>query len=356
MTTVTGRYVTASMLPASGYIRFTPQPSGLIDTGEQVVCQPVYAMLDTSGSFTIDLVPDDAYVNVDGSAVYEVAEFITDCRRCWYLFLPDDTPVDLPSRYPGDSITGAAVVPVPGPQGDTGPQGPVGPVGPQGDTGPQGPQGDVGPEGPQGVQGVPGQVQNSNIWASGTAPSPLVTAYSATTKQLQIAGVEMGDTGVRYVDTYWTSTDMTFTSMRLRRIGNLVTFNGQATVSVSKSLIYFGSNMPAGFGGPTGVTYHDTGITDSTGAYGGQLLLRTGANPGLYRSASGALPVGTIWRWIVTYTTKDAWPATLPGIPAFLDMTRPELLQWLQEQGVTGVGGLSTEELRSLARDLVDED
>ena len=44
----------------------------------------------------------------------------------------------------------AEIVPIPGPQGATGPVGPAGPAGPQGATGPAGPQGATGPAGPAG--------------------------------------------------------------------------------------------------------------------------------------------------------------------------------------------------------------
>ena len=37
--------------------------------------------------------------------MYRVDEFVTDCRRSWWLILTDGEPVDLPSRYPGADST-----------------------------------------------------------------------------------------------------------------------------------------------------------------------------------------------------------------------------------------------------------
>ncbi len=159
MAQVTGRFIRADGEPAGGYIRFTPMPPGVLATGEQVVAQPVYAMLDAAGQVSVDLVPDSAYINLDGSSVYEVAEYLTDSRRRWHLHIATDQPVDLPSRYPGDHAPTAAILPLPGPQGAPGPQGEPGP---RGETGAPGADstvpGPAGPAGPAGPQGAPGDL------------------------------------------------------------------------------------------------------------------------------------------------------------------------------------------------------
>ena len=125
MAAVTGTYRDAQGDPASGYIRFTLKPPALTVDGDQVVCSPVYAILDPAGHLAIDLIPDSELV-VDGVAVYEVAEYLDGCHRTWHLALVDDQPVDLPSRYPGDPAGDVAVLPVPGPRGPEGERGPQG--------------------------------------------------------------------------------------------------------------------------------------------------------------------------------------------------------------------------------------
>ena len=119
MTAVTGTYRDAAGEPSRGYIRFTLHPAAMSSDGEQVTCAPVYGILDSAGFLNIDLIPDSDLV-VDGTAVYEVAEFIDDCRRTWWLILTDEEPVDLPSRFPGDTVGDVAILPVPGPRGPQG--------------------------------------------------------------------------------------------------------------------------------------------------------------------------------------------------------------------------------------------
>jgi len=288
MTTVAGTYLTASGQPASGYIRFTPMPSGLLDTGEQVTCQPVYAMLDTSGSFTIDLFPDDDYINLTGESVYEVAEFITDCRRCWYLFLADDTAVDLPSRYPGDSAGSAAILPVPGPQG---------------------PEGAEGPQGPQGPQGDPG------------AP---VTVQDPATGRLQIAGVEMGSTQWRDIGaSLLNGWAMVGGKLLLRRDGDRVTLlvsyrltGAAATSDVLLTLpAGFQVDIQAGSYFNLGALMMDTnnGIPGKTSTsmvpVGCSLNAPMGATRDQLIVPSRNIALTGILRW----PTSAAWPATLPG-------------------------------------------
>ena len=125
MTLITGTWLKPDLTPDTGYIRFTLQPAARRSSGEQITCTPVFAVLDETGSISVDVVPDPDLI-VDGTAVYHVFEEVGGCTRSWMLALDGGDPVDLPSRYPGDSVSGAAVLPLPGPQGPTGPQGPVG--------------------------------------------------------------------------------------------------------------------------------------------------------------------------------------------------------------------------------------
>ena len=154
MTMITGSYLEPNGDTSTGSVTFTLVPAARDTAGNQRVPSQVRVLLDDTGSFSVDLIPDKDLVDVDGEAQYEVWEQIGRLERKWMLAVRDDDPIDLPSRYPGDVLSPAAVIPVGGPQGPPGRDGSDGAdstvPGPPGATGPKGPAGDEGPEGPPG--------------------------------------------------------------------------------------------------------------------------------------------------------------------------------------------------------------
>ena len=307
MTAVTGRFVDAAGNPAEGYIRFTLHPAAMSTDGEQVTCAPVYGIL-VDGALDIDLIPDSDLV-VDGTAVYRVDEFITDCRRSWWLVLTDSDPVDLPSRYPGDTVGDVAVVPVPGPQG------PVGPVGPPSTVpGPQGPQGDTGPPGPQGVPGPDGrgaEWEQAATWAalpaSGNWPGRRVHVLDGLGLCLAVwdgAGWrvdEQSDTGQHLATPAngWTG------PLRIRRTGSWVQVSSTGLNNSAPTSDTF-YTMPTGFR-PHNNTY---GAAEN-GAYApGIVLIASAGNCNLRRTKWG--PGANIW-FTANGLTVNPWPTTPPA-------------------------------------------
>lgn len=317
MTLVTGTYLLPGdgAQPASGYIRFTLQPAAMDTSGNQRVCAPVYASLDpATGSFSIELVPDSDLV-VAGDAVYEVAEFVDGCHRApWFLFIADDAPIDLPSRYPGTTVSGAAVLPVPGPQGERGEPGDTGAAGPQGPAGADSTvPGPAGPAGPAGPQGEPGEGAQ---WATVPTQADLPpTGYLG--QRIHVAaglGLQvMVWTGTGWVvapesDTGWHSLaggtingwELNFSIGRIRRVAG--------TVSVDAAFNATNATNDDAFTLPTGwqpADYHSAAVPSRTTT---RLEIRPDP-PRTIRLVGRA--TGTHWVG-TSYLTDNPWPTTAP--------------------------------------------
>lgn len=115
MTLVSGTYTRPAGQPDTGRVTFTLVPPAIDDTGDQRTPGSETVLLDATGSFSVDLVPDSDLVNLtEGSAVYAVREQVGAMDRAWFVILTDDVPVDLPSRYPGSEGWDGAILPVGG--------------------------------------------------------------------------------------------------------------------------------------------------------------------------------------------------------------------------------------------------
>lgn len=121
-----------------------------------------------------------------------------------------------------------------------------------------------------------------------------------------------GDTGWRDVSASMTaaSTGITFTYTYIRRVNNTVEWSFTATIGTAA-----GHNFvtPTGFG--TGVNWaiHDFNVVYHTNMTGYKSVLYRGANNGsFYSGATDGLAV----RGVLTYTTTQDWPTTLPGTAA----------------------------------------
>jgi hypothetical protein len=213
-----------------------------------------------------------------------------------------------------------------GPQGPQGVKGDTGSQGPQGSTGPQGPQGDVGPMGPigntglEGPQGVPGPGNSFQTVATAAslpaAASNVGRAYYVIDTAVVMVSdgtrwrTVYGDTGTRNVAALMTDPTILTTAPvpqgQIRRYGVTVEayfdFKVIATAPPSPFTII---TLPVGFRPIT-----------TNGLYG--LLTAYGANRSNIGFANGVISAYGIAansqdRYHGTWTTQDAWPATLPG-------------------------------------------
>ncbi|HJT02047.1 MAG TPA: hypothetical protein VJ757_00245 [Pseudonocardiaceae bacterium] len=167
--TLTGKYRTASEAIASGVVRYQ-LVEWVRSAGWVTAAVEKSATLDSSGSFSVSLVPGfyrvtEAIAGTDGvvSRVLEVLEGQTTDLGTASEAEPTHA---VPVRSVGGVLPGPdGDVPVesipgePGPQGPQGPAGPTGatgPAGPTGATGPKGNPGDPGPQGPAGPAGPAG--------------------------------------------------------------------------------------------------------------------------------------------------------------------------------------------------------
>jgi hypothetical protein len=220
-----------------------------------------------------------------------------------------------------------------GPTGSTGPQGVPGPTGPTGDTGPTGPQGSTGatgpqgvpgptgPDGPQGVQGVPGAVGAAFPTVATATALPAAAAnagkaYWVTDTAVIVVSdgtrwrTAYGDTGVRDIKTLITDPNILQSApvpiARLRRYGNSVEFYCDF-----KSI----ATTPAS---PFQVVVLPLGFRPSTPFYGPLRAYAALRNTTFGVSAIDlySFPANTQDRFVGTWLTPDAWPATLPGTAA----------------------------------------
>lgn len=168
-----------------------------------------------------------------------------------------------------------------------------------------------------------GEIVAPAATAAGRAAT--VTAHDAGTGRIQLAGRELGDTGLRSVLS-WTSgtqdaddqigtfgsgiTPVGDGSVRLQRQGDTVTVHCLATgtsgLTVSGTLTQMiTSALPAGF---RAIYPH---IVFASVDWGGDMrALRLNSHTP-YIQSSGAT---TVKLWSATWSTSDGWPSSLPGV------------------------------------------
>jgi len=157
---------------------------------------------------------------------------------------------------------------------------------------------------------------------SGPTQAAQVTAYNATTGQRQIAGVEVGDTGLRNIDGLL-GTDWVVIAgeggVILRRSGNTVQFSGQVQTGATPAASML--SLPAGFRPINAIGYHSEGFLVRA-----ENDVQWESFSQWYRIRSYDGYVFPVWkpmapwlayvRWSHTFMTGDAWPTTLPGVAA----------------------------------------
>jgi hypothetical protein len=234
-----------------------------------------------------------------------------------------------------------------GPQGPTGPTGATGPkgdtgatgaTGPQGVPGPTGPTGDTGPQGAQGIPGAVGAAFPAVATASAlpAAAANAGKAYWVTDTAVIVVSdgtrwrTAYGDTGLRNITVWLADGSMNIGSLlpgwkpragnagyvRLRRTNHNVTayFNNVAVAVASSSDALL--TIPAGF-------LPEQSVTAFVSAWTGANAFKTAAltantNSPLSRSSNFTTSVDDYYlTGSVTWTTKDAWPAVLPGTAQF---------------------------------------
>jgi hypothetical protein len=134
-----------------------------------------------------------------------------------------------------------------------------------------------------------------------------VSAIASGTGQLQIGGIEMGDTGWRNItlESGWSSS-----MFQLRRTGNVCSIrwgglNGTSQTGVTAYTFTTGFKAGASGNDPLRAVVFDLSL-DAMRSYGSTSLLFTGGN-----SASVTTGYATL-----NYLTTDAWPSSLPGSAA----------------------------------------
>lgn len=177
--------------------------------------------------------------------------------------------------------------------------------------------------GPAGPPGPPGEVTDAEL-ASGLATrvaktgdvmtgaltipantasgqAARVSAYNATTGQLAIGGVELGNTGWRNVGTLLVN-GWTATNIWLRRCGATCSMHFVPLKSQTATADKFMSTI-SGFNVLNGIGHIALGQPGVAGA--------------MFVSVSGEWrisPRGSTDHYsVLTWTTSDAWPTTLPG-------------------------------------------
>lgn len=141
------------------------------------------------------------------------------------------------------------------------------------------------------------------------------TGFDSTTGQVQVNGVEVGDTGPRADSTAllngWTGSDTI-----IQRVGNMVTvalvsLNGTSNTDAA---VY---PLPAGFR-PSNTNFARVALADSAGGVYRGYVAANSLYVTTISAGSGGNPTtditGLYASW--TFPTDDAWPATLPGTPA----------------------------------------
>lgn len=102
MITVTGQYVTAAGIPASGWVAFTPDVSAAHD--DRIVTQsPIVGELDASGAFSITLIASDdpGWALPDGQSMpYVITESVTGLQSGWMAYVNGPGPVDISELSP----------------------------------------------------------------------------------------------------------------------------------------------------------------------------------------------------------------------------------------------------------------
>lgn len=119
MTIITAQYLRADGSPESGWVSFQLVPAALDANSDQRTGTEITVELAWDGSLEVDLVPDSDLVGLTGDAVYVVREKVGSMNRSWHLLVPDATPIDLNTAYPGTEQEWTGVV-LPGGGGGAG--------------------------------------------------------------------------------------------------------------------------------------------------------------------------------------------------------------------------------------------
>lgn len=232
-----------------------------------------------------------------------------------------------------------------GPPGDPGPQGPPGEAGAAGERGPEGPQGDPGVQGergPQGLQGEPGAVPTAADYAivgPGRPDVPATTGglvsastpIGATYTSTDGAGVGAfvwrkrpdgtwvvidGDTGWRRLTL--TASGWAEHAVQIQRVGPKVeikphspsNWGNWTDVPVQTSGSATQGVIPSGF--HAGLIKAAAPLYTSGSVLDGAVSTTANVQPQLrIMTESG----GSVF-FLLSYSTTDPWPTTLPGTPA----------------------------------------
>lgn len=253
------------------------------------------------------------------------------------IVVPDRNAVIEVVTAPTSAVVDIALL---GPVGARGPQGATGAQGPQGATGAQGPQGATGPQGAQGPQGVVGP--DGPAGPAGGTPYTTVATFTALppfasnvgkayyvtdTKTVYVSdGVAWrllyGDTLTRDVsallDIATWKLDTTAGSFRLRRIGNVVYFQGRlmrVAVGINYQVASALLTMPTGFGPGAMAGNATLGIAYLASSKTSGLLtnLSTGNRADVsFPGLAGNWALDEKVAFTASWVTDQSWPATLP--------------------------------------------
>lgn len=296
--TLTGTYARADGSPAAGSVSVRPYTGAYLASAHRTyVASWITEKLDPDhGTVLIQ-------VDIDHTAVtpqpfwLEVREYIDGCEHVW-AFDPDTAPATgTPDLWdigrirptPGTGTPPISYSPVPGPTGPAGPAGPQGPAGP------------------------PAVVDPAAIVTDPAAQTALdgryaqITAYDDTTGQLQIAGQEVGDTGLRDV-----SADLTngfAGTLLLRREGNTVRLVTLDLTGPSTGIAY---TLTPGFIPSTAATAFILANTTSTSGQSPVTVAK------LFITSNGSVrtPATSAIQGEISFLTSDPWPTALPGAAA----------------------------------------
>lgn len=127
---LTGQYLGMTAQPMTGSITFIPAPETIIDpdTQEVFIPTPIVVVLDSSGSFAVDLpATDDEDINPT-NWTYSVNENLeqdgTRYSKSYSINAPAGANIDISSLIPVSNNLGDPIV-----RGPSGPQGPAGDAG-----------------------------------------------------------------------------------------------------------------------------------------------------------------------------------------------------------------------------------
>ena len=230
----------------------------------------------------------------------------------------------------------------PGPVGPTGPQGEIGDTGPTGPTGPQGaastvpgPTGPTGDTGATGATGAPGGTPFTVVATVASLPSAAANAgkgyFVTDAKSVHVSDgtqwrLVYADSGWRHLSTWtsggvitgdalgagWKPRASNAGGVRIRRTGNVVqVLIDNLAVAVVNTLDAV-LTLPSGYRPSLPPTVPMTMFTSA--AVGKLFSFVVGTAGGITRQVGYAIAVDDVVSGSITFTTVEAFPATLPGI------------------------------------------